>query len=164
MKVRVEHHRYLIGKNGSNINKLRDQTGVRVWFSSDHPQHAGAKVTDQELVVITGKKEDVQKAKAILMEKIKELDKIIESEMFVDPKYHNLFVSRQTGVLKQLYEEFGGVNVSFPPLSDKNNDRIVLKGSKECVEAVKKRIQEIVADFEAQVTVRIGFISWLIAF
>src|SRR5699024_11840916 len=47
--------------------------------------------------------------------------------------------------------EYGGVNVSFPPASDKASDRIVLKGSKECVEAVKARIQEIVADYDAQV-------------
>lgn len=159
LKVRVEHHRYLIGKNGSNINKLRDETGVRVYFSSDSPKDGRNRENDQELVTITGKKEDVQKARGILEAKIKELDKIIESEVRIDPKFHHLFVARRAAVCKQLYEDYGGVNVSFPPISE-NSDRIVLKGSKECVEAVKARIQEIVADYEAQMTLEVEIESF----
>lgn len=149
LKVKVEHHRYLIGKNGSKINKLREQANVRVQFASD----AGSSSKDDDRVIITGKKEDVQKARQILESQIKELDKVTELEMRVDPKYHHLFVARRAAVCKQLYDEYGGVNVSFPPQSDKTNDRITLKGPKECLDAVKQRILEIVADFDAQETI-----------
>lgn len=150
LKVRVEHHRYLIGKNGSNITKLREENKVRIQF----PDLNGSDV-DSDSVVITGKKEDVQKARLILEAKIKELDNISELEMHVDPKYHHIFLVKKAAVCKQLFEEYGGVNVSFPQLSDKNNSRIVLKGPKECLEPVKKRILEIVADFEAQETIEV---------
>lgn len=152
LKVRVEHHRYLIGKNGWNINKLREQTNnVRVQFSSD----SNNQTNDSDRVVIIGKKEDVHKARAILEAKIKELEKIAELEMQVDPKYRHLFVSKSAALCKQLYDEFGGVNVSFPPQSDKNNNCITLKGPKECLEAVRQRIFEIISDFDAQETIEV---------
>lgn len=178
LKVRVEHHRYLIGRAGANINKLKEETGVRVYFSSDqqhqghHQQHRGssgrekekensASGSSEEVVTITGKKEAVVKARALLEAKIKELEKTVEAEMRVDPKYHHLFVARRAAVCKQLYDDYGGVNVSFPPLGgggDKatpTSDRVQLKGAPECVEAVKGRIAEIIADHEAQVTIEV---------
>lgn len=151
LKVPVQHHRYLIGKSGSNINKLREQTNVRVQFASD----ASSNKEDADRVVITGKKEDVQKARAILEAKIKELENVTELEMRVDPKYHHLFVAKRAAVCKQLSDEYGGVNISFPPQSDKTNDRIVLKGSKECLDAVKQRILEMIEDYDAQETIEV---------
>lgn len=148
LKVRVEHHRYLIGKNGSNIRELREENKVRIQFADIND-------ADADRVVITGKKEDVQKTRLILEAKIKQLDNIAEMEMHVDPKYHHIFLAKRAAVCKQLFDEYGGVNVSFPQLADKNNSRIVLKGPKECLEPVKKRILEIVADFEAQETIEV---------
>lgn len=54
-----------------------------------------------------------------------------------------------------IYDDFGGVNISFPPISDKTNDRISLKGPKECIEAVKQKILDIISDYEAQVSVEV---------
>ncbi|KPM05623.1 Vigilin-like protein [Sarcoptes scabiei] len=149
-KVNVEHHRYLIGKNGCNINKLRDQHNVRVQFSSDNKLNK-----EDDRVVITGKKEDVQTARTILEAKIKELENVTELQMRMDPKYHHLFVARRAALCKQIFEEYGGVNITFPSQSDKNNDKIILKGSKECLEAAKQRILEIVDDYESQVTIEV---------
>lgn len=69
----------------------------------------------------------------------------MESEISVDPKHHRYFVARRGGVLRQIADEYGGVTVSFPR-SGVTSDRVVLKGSKDCVEGAKKRILEIVAD------------------
>lgn len=153
LKVKVEHHRYLIGKNGSNINKLREQAQVRLHFASD--SGSGAQGDNSDRVLITGKKEEVKKARAILDAKIAELEKISEAEMRIEPKYHHLFVARRAAVCKQLFDDYGGVNVSFPHQSDKQNDRITLKGPKECLEPVKQRILEIIADFDAQVSIEV---------
>lgn len=65
--------------------------------------------------------------------------------MHVDPKHHRYFVARRGEVLKHIADEFGGVTVSFPR-SGVKSDRVVIKGSKDCVEGAKKRIQEIVED------------------
>lgn len=65
--------------------------------------------------------------------------------MLVDPKHHRHFVIRRGQVLREIAEEYGGVMVSFPR-SGTQSDRVTLKGAKECVEAARQRIQEIIED------------------
>jgi hypothetical protein len=72
-------------------------------------------------------------------------DNKVECEMHVDPKHHSHFIARRGETLRQIAEEYGGVIVSFPRASSKS-DKVVLKGSKDCVEQAIKRIQEIVDD------------------
>lgn len=149
LKVRPEHHRYLIGKSGTNIRKVREKTGARVLFPSANEQSPA----DRETVIITGKKEEVSKAKQMLSEMIEDLEKVVEGEMRVDPKHHKHFVARRGAILKQIGDEFGGVTISFPRSRDRDSDRVVLKGAKECVESAKQRIAEIVEDLESQITI-----------
>lgn len=145
VKAKPEYHRFLIGKNGSSIRKVREKTGARVIFPSSED-------TDQETIVIIGKKESVDEAKKELESLIKNLDNVVEGEMHVDPKHHRYFVARRGEVLKHIGDEFGGVTVSFPR-SGVKSDKVVIKGSKDCVEGAKRRIQEIVEDLESQVSV-----------
>lgn len=65
--------------------------------------------------------------------------------MQVAPQYHRHFVSRRGEVLYRITEECGGVTISFPR-TNVDSDRVVLKGAKECIEAAKLRIQEIVRE------------------
>uniref|UniRef100_A0A8C9U6C1 Vigilin n=1 Tax=Scleropages formosus TaxID=113540 RepID=A0A8C9U6C1_SCLFO len=81
-------------------------------------------------------------------------DDVVEDSMVVDPRHHRHFVCRRGQVLRELAEEYGGVAVSFPRTGT-HSDRVTLKGAKECVEAAKRRIQEIIEDLEAQVTVEV---------
>lgn len=70
---------------------------------------------------------------------------MVEDYMLVDPKHHRHFVIRRGQVLREIAEEYGGVMVSFPR-SGTQSDKVTLKGAKDCVEAAKKRIQEIIED------------------
>lgn len=79
-------------------------------------------------------------------------DNISEGEVHVDPKWHKHFVAKRGEVLREMADEFGGVVVSFPR-SGVNSDRVVLKGAKDCVEAAKARILEIVHDLESMITI-----------
>jgi hypothetical protein len=72
-------------------------------------------------------------------------DNVVESDMTVPMKHHRHFVARRGEVLRQMADEFGGVTVSFPR-SGVKSERVVIKGSKDCVEAAKKKIGEIVSD------------------
>lgn len=65
--------------------------------------------------------------------------------MSVDPKHHRYFVARRGQVLRDLADEYGGVMVSFPRTGSQS-EKVTLKGAKECVEAAKKRMLEIVDD------------------
>lgn len=65
--------------------------------------------------------------------------------MSIDPKYHRYFVARRGQVLRDLADEYGGVMVSFPRTGSQS-EKVTLKGAKDCVEAAKKRMLEIVDD------------------
>lgn len=70
--------------------------------------------------------------------------------MVVDVRHHRHFVCRRGQVLRELAEEYGGVAVSFPR-TGANSQRVTLKGAKDCVEAAKKRIQEIIEDLVREI-------------
>uniref|UniRef100_A0A8D3D2J5 Vigilin n=1 Tax=Scophthalmus maximus TaxID=52904 RepID=A0A8D3D2J5_SCOMX len=136
LRAKPEYHKFLIGKGGGNIRKVRDSTGARIIFPT-------ADDKDQELITVVGTEEPVREAQ-------KELEELIKS--LVRLRHHRYFVSRRGQVLRDLAEEYGGVMVSFPRTGT-SSEKVTLKGAKECVEAAKKRMQEIVEDLDAQVTI-----------
>lgn len=77
--------------------------------------------------------------------------------MTVDPKHHRYFVSRRGQVLRDLADEYGGVMVSFPRTGSQS-EKVIIKGAKECVEAAKKRMQEIIEDLVSRCTLFFSFV------
>ncbi|XP_055486989.1 vigilin-like, partial [Leucoraja erinacea] len=144
LHAKPEYHKFLIGRGGGNIRKVRDRTGARIIFPA-------ADDRDQEVITIVGKEEAIKLAHKELEILIRNLDNVIEDLMVVEPRYHRHFVARRGQVLREIAEEYGGVTVSFPR-TGVQSDRVMLKGAKDCVEAAKRRIQEIIGDLEAQVT------------
>lgn len=72
--------------------------------------------------------------------------------MIVDSRHHKHFVARRGEVLHRISDEYGGVTISFPR-PGVQSDKVILKGSKECIEAAKLRIQEIIIDLESRITI-----------
>lgn len=118
--AKPQHHKFLIGKSGANIRKIRDSTGARIVFP-------GSADPNQDTITIIGKKENVISAKQQLTDIIKDLEKTVESEMIVDPQYHRHFVLRRGEILRQISDELGGVAVSFPKVGS-NSSKVVIKG------------------------------------
>ncbi|BES96901.1 Hypothetical protein domain [Nesidiocoris tenuis] len=139
------HHKYLIGKSGANINRIRESTGTRIIFPSD-------KDDDKELIMIQGKKEGVEQAKAELLAAIAKMDNVKEVDITVDQKHHKHFVARRCETLHHLEEEFAGVTISFPR-SGVTSNRVVIKGPPDLIDPVRQRINDIVKDLEERVTV-----------
>ncbi|XP_041820503.1 vigilin [Chelmon rostratus] len=148
LQAKPEYHKFLIGRGGANIRRVRDRTGARIIFPSPDD-------TEQELITIVGKEEAVRQAQKELESLVKNLDDVVEDSMAVDVRHHRHFVCRRGQVLRELAEEYGGVAVSFPR-TGANSQRVTLKGAKDCVEAAKKRIQEIIEDLESQVSVEVA--------
>ncbi|XP_064543886.1 vigilin [Drosophila montana] len=147
VRAKQQHHKFLIGKNGASIRKIRDATGARIIFPSNED-------SDKEAIIIIGKEESVNKAKEQLEAIIKECDEVTEGEVTVDPKHHKHFVAKRGTILHRISEECGGVMISFPRPGT-NSDKVTIKGAKECIEAAKQRIEETVADLEAQTTIEV---------
>merc|ERR1712180_76563 len=145
VKAKPRHHKFLIGRAGVHIQKIRDETGARIIFP-------GADDADRESITIVGTKGAVAAAKTIVEARVKELDNIVEDSMTVDPKHHKHFVARRGEVLRRIGDEFGGVVVSFPR-NGVASDKVTLKGAKNCINGAIERIDEIVKDLEDQITV-----------
>merc|ERR1719340_451723 len=145
VKAKPQHHKFLIGKSGIHIQKIRDETGARIIFP-------GSNDADKETITIIGTKQPCDSAKKIMEAKIKELDNIVEATMTVDPKYHKHFVAKRGEVLRRIGDEFGGVVVSFPR-NGVDSDKVSLKGAKNCIAGAIDRIKEIVRDLEDMVTI-----------
>lgn len=148
LQAKPEYHKFLIGRGGVNIRRVRDKTGARIIFPS-------ADDAEQELITIVGKEEAVRHAQKELECLLKNLDDVVEDTMDVDIRHHRHFVCRRGQVLRELAEEYGGVAVSFPRTGS-NSQRVTLKGAKDCVDAAKRRIQEIIEDLESQVSVEVA--------
>lgn len=149
VKAKPEHHRFLIGKNGANVRRVRDATGAQILFPSEKEKDGN------DTIVIVGKKEDVAAAKKELEQMVKELDRVVEDTVQIDHKHHAYFVARRGNFLRQLGDELGGVSVSFPRTSDKDNSSVTLKGAKDCVEAAKRRLLDEVSRLENLVTIEV---------
>ncbi|XP_046605985.1 vigilin [Neodiprion virginianus] len=145
VRAKAQHHKFLIGKSGANIKKIRESTGARIIFPTDKDE-------DKEVIMIIGKQDAVDKAKAELESTIKEIDNITESEISIESKHHRHFVARRGEVLHRIAEECGGVQISFPR-AGVDSDRVVIKGALECIKAAKQRMLEIVQELESMVTI-----------
>lgn len=66
LRAKPEYHKFLIGKGGGNIRKVRDSTGARIIFPT-------AEDKDQELITVIGTEEAVREAQKELEELIKSL-------------------------------------------------------------------------------------------
>ncbi|KAK0403353.1 hypothetical protein QR680_016873 [Steinernema hermaphroditum] len=144
--AKAEYHRFFIGKGGSKINKLSEQfPTVRVIF----PREADA---DKERIQFIGAKDEVVAIKKVFEQQIAELNDTTELTVVVDPKHHSHFVAKGAQVLNEIQSSNGNVIISFPRKESKNAN-VTIKGAKNCAEAAKQRIIEIVEDLEAQVTI-----------
>lgn len=69
LRAKPEYHKFLIGKGGGNIRKVRDSTGARIIFPAPDDK-------DQELITVVGTEEAVREAQKELEELIKSLVRI----------------------------------------------------------------------------------------
>ena len=90
------------------------------------------KLDDSYIVTIEGKKENIDQAIRDINDLIKDLDKKVLIEVFVEKKYHPFIKSQITN----LQDKFSGVKINIPPLGS-NFDRICLNGENTSMAMVK---------------------------
>ncbi|PAV76977.1 hypothetical protein WR25_20889 [Diploscapter pachys] len=145
--AQANYHKFLIGKGGSRVKKYKEQNDVRVMFPRQDD-------TDKETIHLLGKKDEVLKVKKELEDSIKQLNETIETKIEVDPKYYKHFLQRGAALINEIQEQNGGVQISFPA-KDSGNTSVSIKGSKQCVESARARIEEVVGDIDSQVTISV---------
>lgn len=162
--AKLDYHRYLVGRKGNNINQVRDKYNVRVIFPQSDGNNNNTNVdgadaaaattnsnANNDVITIYGKEENVKKARAELEAMIKNLDELVNDEVEVDQKWHKNFTNKRGKLINKISTENCNVNISF----SKTGNMVALKGPKEAVQAVKKKILEIVYELEHQVTIEV---------
>jgi len=145
VKAKPQLHKFLIGKAGSNINRIRDTTNTRIMFPTEKDEN-------RELITIMGKEEDVMRAKAELEAAIEKMDNLKEIKISVDTKHHKHFLASRGEVLQKLESEFEGVSISFPR-NGVDSDQVTIRGPVKVIEPVRQRIVDIVQDLDDRVTI-----------
>ena len=114
-----QFHKFVIGKGGANIRRIRDETDTRI----DLPDSG----SDSDMIAITGKKENVTKAVAEVQKIQNEMENITTSEINIPAKIHNTVIGAGGKLIQSIMSECGGVSyrplllLSLPPLLHWNN-------------------------------------------
>ena len=110
-----QHHKFIIGKGGANIRKIRDETSTRI----DLPDES----SESSEIVITGRKEDVLAARDRIQKIQNELANIVQKDINVPSKFHNSIIGPGGRLIQSIMEECGGVQIKFPA-ADSNSDKV----------------------------------------
>ncbi|KAA0202010.1 hypothetical protein HAZT_HAZT007643 [Hyalella azteca] len=120
--------KFIIGKSGANINKIRAETNTRIDLTSNDQ--------GSDEIIIIGRKENCEKAKQRIHEIQEELANIVEVDIMVPAKFHNSIIGQRGRLIRSISEDCGGVTIKFPP-ADKKSDKVTIRGPKEDVQKAK---------------------------
>ncbi|RWS27624.1 vigilin-like protein [Leptotrombidium deliense] len=135
--ITKENHRYIIGKDGATIKKIREETGTKI----DLPAEGSA----SDVIIITGKKENVEVAKGKLLDIQSSFVNTTKIDIIIPAKFHNSIIGAGGRVIKQIRDECGGVQIKFPS-EDTKSDKVTITGSKENVMKAKQVLIEMSND------------------
>ncbi|KAF9469904.1 hypothetical protein BDZ94DRAFT_1151041 [Collybia nuda] len=152
----------IVGAQGSGVNKLRDQLGVRVDVSDEldeGPKEGGKKKkTVHQKSKITGRKENVEEAKKRILSQLERLADETSEILKIPSQYHSSLIG-QSGKYAIRLEEKYSVKITFPRQSPENgenktreqlkSDEVLIKGGKKGVALAKAELMEA-ADFEKE--------------
>ncbi|KAK2590381.1 hypothetical protein QQS21_011934 [Conoideocrella luteorostrata] len=142
----------LIGQGGAALDELRQTTGARI----DVPADRDAEIVE---ISIKGTAAQVAKARKVLQEKRAVFDDTVVQNIEVDKKHHKALIGTGGANLKDIVVGAGGSDdrrelartIQFPK-QEADGNIIKVEGRTEVVHKIVKRIQEIVAERDSQVT------------
>ncbi|XP_055371640.1 vigilin [Condylostylus longicornis] len=129
-----QFHKYIIGKGGVNIKKIRDETQTKIELPAEGDTN--------DVIIITGKKENVLEAKELIQKKQNELSEIVTEEVDIPRCYHNSIIGAGGKLVNAIMEECGGVSIKFPQ-NETKSDKVLIRGPKDDVEKAKTQLLEI---------------------
>lgn len=132
-----QFHKFVIGKGGANIRKIRDETQTKI----DLP----AEGDNNDVITITGKKEHVEEAQKRIQKIQNELANIVNEEIIIPPKFYNSLIGAGGKLIHSIMEDCGGVAIKFPTAESKS-DKVTIRGPKEDVERAKIQLLELTTE------------------
>ncbi|PIA14357.1 hypothetical protein COEREDRAFT_82773 [Coemansia reversa NRRL 1564] len=148
---------HVVGKAGSRIGEIKDESNTRIDLGDPKDGVVEA--------VIVGTVAGTKLAREAIETIVTEQQSQIETTLSVPVKYHRVLIGSGGSHVRELVQQAGGdpdimsgagaCRVNFPRASE-NTDQVKLKGDSKVVEAVKKRIVELVAERERMTTITVS--------
>ena len=121
MPINKQMLRYIIGKEGANIKKIRFETETRI----DLP----AEDSSSNTILIQGEKSKCEKAKQLIQKIEKDELSLVQVDIIIPKKFHSSIQGKNFRIVKAIQEECDNVQINFPPLGS-NSDKVTIRGSK----------------------------------
>ncbi|KAI6032918.1 hypothetical protein F5J12DRAFT_797418 [Pisolithus orientalis] len=159
----------IVGVQGANINKLREQLNVRVDFSDEVEEKEKEfskkkkSVTQKAKLKITGRKENADEAKKRILAQVEKLADETTETLKIPGQYHASLIGQSGKYVVRLEDRYG-VKVTFPRQFGDNvegkrelkPDEVVIRGGKKGVAQAKLELLEAL-DFEKEVNNTLKF-------
>ncbi|KAF9075421.1 hypothetical protein BDP27DRAFT_1212369 [Rhodocollybia butyracea] len=162
-EISSEYVGRIVGAQGSGVNKLRDQLGVKVDVSDDFDdkESSGKKkksVHHKSKITITGRKENVEEAQKRILAQVERLADETSEILKIPSQYHSGLIGQNGKYVIRLEEKYS-VKITFPRQTAENGegktreqlklDEVLVKGGKKGVAAAKSELLDAV-EFEKE--------------
>eukprot|EP00038_Savillea_parva_P021545 m.35258 g.35258 ORF g.35258 m.35258 type:complete len:1290 (+) comp5260_c0_seq1:88-3957(+) len=143
LSIDPRFHVRLIGKQGANVNKLREEFGVDIQFP-DRRKKLSA--TDAKRITITGYEDAANKAAASINATVEELASMVTISLDVHPGCHRKIIGRGGASIKALQSKHK-VRVVMPR---EDNDPVRIEGAEKAALDCKDAILEIEEEWKQE--------------
>lgn len=155
-----KHHVNLIGKKGNKSSQLSDEFKVEIQFpakslslaaNSNSNEQVNStpttpnETTSSDIVLISGLKDDCERAKQALLDLIP-----ISVDVTFPQKFHKNLLENKAEILRSLGDKHD-VQINVPKKGGNNNDSnfVTIVGTKECIEDAKQALlDQVLVDLE----------------
>lgn len=142
-----QFHKFIIGKGGANIRKIREETHTKIDLPAEGDKN--------DVITITGKRENVEEAREKIRKIQDELENIVSEEITIPPKFYNSLIGAKGKLIHSIMEDCGGVAIKFPS-TDSKSDKVTIRGPKDDVDRAKQQLLDLtnekqLASFTAEV-------------
>ncbi|OUM60177.1 hypothetical protein PIROE2DRAFT_63317 [Piromyces sp. E2] len=153
IEVDNKYHSQLIGTKGKNINDIKQKYNVQFFFPAkvdedDEDYEEKVKNRDQNKITIRGFKNDVEKAKQVVLEQVKDIIAHSHEITFQVPRLVVSKIVGRKGVIINKIKEDTDTRIDFEEDEDEIDEEgdvsIFIKGTKKGCEEAKKQIKRIV--------------------
>jgi len=158
-----KHHVNLIGKKGNKSSQLSDEFKVEIQFpakslslaansnsneqvnSNTSSNESTTTPTSSDIVLISGLKDDCERAKQALLDLIP-----ISVDITFPQKFHKNLLENKAEILRSLGDKHD-VQINVPKKGQNNNnhsDYVTVLGTKECIDEAKQALDQVLIDLE----------------
>ncbi|KAJ2867665.1 hypothetical protein GGI22_001004 [Coemansia erecta] len=148
---------HIVGRAGANINEIKDDSNTRINFGDAQDGRVEA--------TIAGTRVGVRLAREAIEAIVSEHEAQVDVAFQVPVRHHRFLIGSQGARVRELVQGAGGnpdattgasaCRVQFPRAAE-NSDTIRIRGDRSIVEAVRERIEKLVAERERMTTVAVS--------